>query len=197
MLFLASAALFSGAGDERVEVESGFAGSCTRVRAAFSSVALNVAVSAARFIKGTSGVAGGAVGWRVDCARYSRGVSCRRASIHGRRSSGRGPGRCDVIILASTPVVVFGFLKASMRWGSSRSGVAMESSSTAAVGVGSTAAVRGVFWRFRETQALRSSLYFLFFSRAFVLDGWDSCPRILFLRICVCMCFCTISLYIL
>jgi hypothetical protein len=97
-----------------------------------------------------------------------------------------GPGRCDVIILSSTPVVVFGFLKASMRWGSSRSWVAMESSSTVAVGVGSTTAVRWVFWRLRETQALRSSLYFLFFSRAFVLDGWDSCPRILFLRICVC-----------
>jgi hypothetical protein len=44
---------------------------------AFGSVALKVAVSAARFIKGTSGAVGGAVGWRVDCARYSRGVSHR------------------------------------------------------------------------------------------------------------------------
>lgn len=66
MLFPASAVLYSGAGDERVEVESSFAGSCTGVRVAFSSVSLKVAVSATRFIKGTPAIVGDVVGWRVD-----------------------------------------------------------------------------------------------------------------------------------
>jgi hypothetical protein len=119
VLFPTSTAHYSGAGDERVEVESGFAGSCTGVHAAFDSVALMVAMSAVHFVKGTPAVAGDAVGWRVDRARSSRGVSRRRASIHGRRSSGCVPGRCsliDVFIPGSTSGVFCGFLKASMRW---------------------------------------------------------------------------------
>jgi hypothetical protein len=46
-----------------VEVEADFAGLCTGVLAAFGSVAVKVAVSATRFVKGVPGVVGGAVGW--------------------------------------------------------------------------------------------------------------------------------------
>jgi hypothetical protein len=66
VLFPASPALFSGASDECVEVEFGFAGSCTRVCVAFGSVALKVVEPAERFVKGTLAVVGVAVGWRVD-----------------------------------------------------------------------------------------------------------------------------------
>jgi hypothetical protein len=73
VLFRATSALFSGASDECVEVESGFVGSCTGVCAAFGSVTLKEPVE--RFVKGTPAVVGVAVGWRVDRTRSSRDVS--------------------------------------------------------------------------------------------------------------------------
>jgi hypothetical protein len=76
VLLPASPALFYGAS---VEVESGFAGSCIGVCAAFGSIDLKVVELAERFVKSTPAVVGVAVGWRVDRARSSHGVSQRRA----------------------------------------------------------------------------------------------------------------------
>jgi hypothetical protein len=51
VLFPASPALFYGTSDDCVEVESGFAGSCTGVCAAFGSIDLKVVELAERFVK--------------------------------------------------------------------------------------------------------------------------------------------------
>jgi hypothetical protein len=77
VLFSASPALFYGASDDCVEVESGFAGSCIGVCAAFGSIDLKVVELAERFVKSTPAVVGVAVGWRVDRARSSHGMSQR------------------------------------------------------------------------------------------------------------------------
>jgi hypothetical protein len=134
-----------------MEVESGFIGSCRGVCVAFGSVALKVVGSAERSVKGTTTVVGVAVGWRVVRAQSSRGVSRQRASIHGRRGSGHVSGRCSSIVClhsASASNVFCGSLKAFLRWGYSRSGVIMASSSTSAVCVGSTVTVDEVFCNF-------------------------------------------------
>jgi hypothetical protein len=146
MLFPASPTLFSDASDERVEVESGFAGSCTGVGAVFGFVAL-VAPSKERFVKGTSPIVGEVVHRRVDRARSSSDVSRWRVSIHGWRSLGQVPDRYSyliIIIPASMSGVSCGFFKPCRQCGSSRSVVVMGSSLTAAAGVGSKAAVVGV-----------------------------------------------------
>lgn len=51
-------------------------------------------MSAVHFVKGVATTAGDMAGWRVDQARVTLGTSRRRASIHGRRSSGCVLGRC-------------------------------------------------------------------------------------------------------
>jgi hypothetical protein len=74
MLFPALPALFSGANDEHVEVESGFVGLCTGVGAVFGFVALE-APSEERFVKGTSPAVLKVVHRRVDRAQSSSDVS--------------------------------------------------------------------------------------------------------------------------
>jgi hypothetical protein len=165
VLFPASPALFSGASDEHVEVESGFAGSCTGVGAVFGFVTL-VAPSEERFIKGTSPAMGEVVRQWVYQAQSSSGVSRWRVSIHSWRSLGQAPGRYSYLVIfipALMSGVSCGFFKPCRRWGSSRFVVATGSSSTAATGVGLKAAVVGVCrW------LLRSLLEFVFFSCALV-----------------------------
>ena len=80
----------------------------------------------------------------------------------------QGVSPADVLstAISSQPqrrVSITAHFKALMRWGSSRSRVAMASSLTMAAGDGSTVAVGGDFWRSREAQGPRTSMYFVLF----------------------------------
>jgi hypothetical protein len=89
----------------------------------------------ARFIKGTTAAVGGVASWSADRARASFGASHRRASIQGQRARGVSPADVLSTTTISRPrrrVSIAAYFKAFMRWGFSRSGVAMASSSSMA-----------------------------------------------------------------
>jgi hypothetical protein len=125
---------------------------------------LHAAALATPFVKAAATTSGGAVGRRVDRARYILGASRRQASIHDRRSSGVPPANAISMAIQSRPssrVATAALFKACVRWSSSRSTAARASSSTTAAGVGSTAATEGDFWQLWEAHGLGSLLHLL------------------------------------
>lgn len=128
------------------------------------------------FMDATEAV-GLADGWRVDRARFPLGVGRRRALVQAQGSSGCVPGRwncSDGFIFCGSiqsPWAMEFLLRQDGRDVFVAGGGLRRSSPVAS---GNTGA--------------RDLTVILFSLGAFVQAGWDSCPCILFVRICMCFC---------